>query len=154
MFFRGKLPLHINKFSEDNLDKVVTQAAIWHEMQWGYLHHIKEDYFKERQDNFYIVKFNELPIGMFRLTDQLSIDNKMKIKHLSFVFVESTFQRMGVGNQIIKKAKEIAEKDNASLISLHTLNPTLNKFYEKQGAVPVCDGNIGINPTTLLRINI
>jgi GNAT superfamily N-acetyltransferase len=78
----------------------------------------------------------------------------MKITHRSFVFIESSFRGMGIGKQILEKAKDMAKAEHADLITLHTLNPNLNKFYEKQGARIVCDGNIGVNPTTFLRINI
>jgi hypothetical protein len=44
MFFgiHKKLSLQIHKFSEE-------KAAFWHEVQWGYLSHIKEDYFKDKK---------------------------------------------------------------------------------------------------------
>ncbi|HEX2549198.1 MAG TPA: hypothetical protein VHM20_05160 [Gammaproteobacteria bacterium] len=52
MFFgiHKKLSLQIHPFSEEkDLDNILKKAAFWHEVQWGYLSHIKEDYFKDKK---------------------------------------------------------------------------------------------------------
>lgn len=53
---------------------------------------------------------------------------------------------------MLEMAKKISASQGSQMLVLDTLNPELNKFYEKHGAAVVCESQLLRHPTTLMRI--
>ncbi|MBS0289852.1 MAG: GNAT family N-acetyltransferase [Proteobacteria bacterium] len=140
----------------------VTQAALWAESKWGYMRAFPGLEFREEQvrtykKHFYIVTYANEPIGMFACYPQtLHPDlNRRNLIHyyLDAMYVIESLRGMGIGSRILEFAKKEFKKQNPNVvITLDTVNPKLNLFYEKHDAVQICeDRSLGC-PTTKLRI--
>lgn len=125
----------------------------------------------EFENNFYIATYENIPIGMFGFKDYpIKTENKDTkpedkfaeafkknpgtTKELVYVYVDQSFRNLGIGTSIIKKAKEICSNANVKHIVFDTLNPNLNRFYEKLGALEVCESNLFSFPTTWMKMPI
>lgn len=161
-YYKSSLPLmlEINRLiDEKEVDKILKKMVTWNQDQWGYLtpkHDQKETLkiFSEMKEKFYITKFKQEIIGMFAISSQKSVDEKSIFNKLWYFYIDGGYRGLGVGSQMIKKAKEISKQQGAGMLILNTINPHLNKFYEKQGAIVVCDNFYLDNPTTLLKFNL
>lgn len=143
-FFSAKksgLDLEIKRLSLNT--EHLKQASIWADEAWGYLENSQDilvEDIKEHADRFYIATYNQTMIGMFGLYQHHSLNNKLVIDELNYVYIHPNFRKFGIGKSMIERAKEISKHEHgADLIILETASPTLNKFYEKLGAKLVCD---------------
>lgn len=140
-------------------------AAKWAEEEWGYIRNkgveYREGVMKELKDEVYIGFIADKPVAMFALinhslTNELSITSKKlpSTKELMYVYVDKEYRGLGFGKQIIEKVKELACESKSDRIFLDTLKPSLNRFYEKHGAVVACEGTLYSHPTDVLIIRV
>lgn len=108
------------------------------------------------------------PVGMFalfdipidaKITDALKERNPIAIKELNCVYISKNFRGLGLDNALVTEAKKIAAQLGTEIIVFDTLNPSLNHFYEKNGAKFVCESRCpkdskDSNPTSFFRINL
>jgi diamine N-acetyltransferase len=131
------------------------QAANWVENKWGYIRQLgvaeRTRLMTDQIANLYILSYAEQPIGMFGLLNYAGATNT---KELYYVYVDECFRFMGLGSRLVKEALEVAKKQGVSLIVLDTLNPNLNKFYEKLGATVVCESQLYGCPTSFMRLHL
>lgn len=143
--------LRIYKLSENST--WLEQAALWAEEKWGYVRGFpgiskRKELIGLLKDGFYMVTYGKCAVGMFALLDH----QKPNTKELMYVYIDEALRGLGIGNLIITKAKQISEELGAKEIIFDTLNPNLNRFYEKLQAKAVCDGQLLGHPTTVFRM--
>jgi len=157
--------LDVSLLSEEKDDSCLTQVAVWIEKKWGYLRgnpgiEKRKELTKAIEDRIYIVKYGNQPVGMFALHDctffnsQTEHEEKISAKELTHVYVDESLRGSGVGSKIVQIAKTLAKSQGANLIILDTLNPHLNKFYEKHGANVICENQFLGHPSTLLSMKL
>jgi diamine N-acetyltransferase len=132
----------------------LAQAALWTEEKWGYIRGFpgvskREELLKKISNGFYMVTYGKCAVGMFALFDH---DTLPHAKELMYVYVDEPFRGLGIGKKIITMAKQISASLSGKIIIFDTLNPNLNRFYEKQGAEAVCDGQLLGHPTTVFKM--
>ena len=154
-----KHELKISKLAEEKTDDCLNQVSKWIEDKWGYLRgnpglEKRREMTKAIADELYLLKYADQPIAMFRLGDHQPLDAKTNVKELTHVYVDERFRSAGIGGRIVDIAKREAKLQGASLIVLDTLNPNLNRFYEKNGAVEVCETKFLGAPSTKLRMTL
>lgn len=143
----------------------LTQAATWAEKEWGYIRNkgvaFREGVLTGISEQVYIGTFKGKPVAMFALLDhefhpdlRAANENLPKARELMYVYVEKECRGLGFGRQIIDEVKRLAQEADADLILLDTLNPHLNRMYEKQGAEVVCENHLFTHPTDVLTIKI
>lgn len=170
-----KFNFNIVKLSDEM--KYLEQVAIWTEKQWGFLRNNpgiekRKELTKAIKDNLYLIIYAGQPVGMFALHNHevLSVVEtlqsneetkeptskvvKVKAKELTHVYIDKRVRGMGLGGRMIEAAKKIAKEQGVELVLLDTLNPNLNKFYEKHGAKVICDSQFLSHPSTMLRIKL
>lgn len=78
---------------------------------------------------------NENRAGFIHLQLQKDYFNGGKVAYISDVAVEPNFEGRGVGRTLLEKAREWANEQECSLISLHVFanNTRARKIYEKLG---------------------
>jgi GNAT superfamily N-acetyltransferase len=74
---------------------------------------------------------------MFALYDG-ELDNSKK---LTYVYVTEDFRGLGIGVQLMDFAKQKCKDMGSEQIVFDTLNPNLDRFYEKRGAKVVCEAS-------------
>lgn len=140
-------------------------AAQWTEDEWGYIRNkgveFRAEILRSLSDSIYVGTFAGTPVALFGLLehsfhrDLAKATNKLpNTFELMYVFVEKEYRGLGFGKQIIEEAKSVASQSGANLILLDTLKPTLNRFYEKQGAELVCGGRLFSHPTEVFKIRL
>ncbi len=166
ILFTSALMPHKLKFTKlSERMELVTIAAVWAETEWGYIRNkgveYREGVLSAISANVYIGTFGDQPVAMFALLDHEFhkdlIDTGKKLPHvreLMYVYVEENHRGLGFGLQIINEAKCLAKEAGADLILLDTLKPGLNRMYEKQGAVEVCEGSLFLQRTDVMRMGI
>lgn len=152
--FKHKLQLY--NLGQVKKKEWLKQASEWTEKKWGYVNKFKGVEYQEKlidrlKDNFYIVTYAKQVIGMFALCEHHDLGNT-SAKELMFVYVDESFRGIGIGGKIIRMAKAICLNQGNKMIVLDTLNPNLNRFYEKHGAKVICDGQLIGQPTTLMMM--
>jgi GNAT superfamily N-acetyltransferase len=162
----------VKELMEDQTE-LLQLAAEWHHDKWGHIHSPgrklgKQADVEERKKHiinltqnphhFYIVSCRIMgkptPVGMFALKAHNSFLEKITITELDDVYIDRRFRALGLGGNIIKSAKIIATEKGYSSIILDTLNPNLNRFYEKNGARCVAEGRCNGFPTEKLVITL
>lgn len=157
--------LDVSLLSEEKDESFLEQIAIWTEKKWGYLRgnpgiEKRKELTKAIQDKIYLVKYGNHLVGIFALHNHALLESetkseeKIQVKELTHVYVDERFRGSSVGSRIVNIAKETAKAQGANLIILDTLNPTLNKFYERHGAKVICDNQFLGHPSTLLRMKL
>jgi predicted ABC-type ATPase/GNAT superfamily N-acetyltransferase len=153
-------PLKISKLSENS--PWLEQIAFWIEEKWGYIRNfpgisVRKELISKalKVGDFYVLAYENRPVGMFALfnyDNKYYANKKIAAKELMYVYVDECFRGLGIGRKIIEAAKKIAYNQGAKTLILDTLNPNLNKFYEKQGAHEICESTLLNHPTTLFRL--
>jgi GNAT superfamily N-acetyltransferase len=146
--------------------KYVEQITEWLERQWGYFRHLGRDWRREDiiqdEKNYFIVTYAEQPIGLFVLKDVENFSS-MRLKELWCFYIDESFRGHGLAPRMMDIIKNICIQEEFELIVLDTVNPRLNKFYEKQGAQVVCDASFTVEddkkikrtyPTTVLSLSL
>lgn len=139
-------------------------AAKWAEDEWGYIRNkgveYREELLRGISDNVFIGFYADQPVAMFALFPHEAhsdlaekLDNFPKSVALAYVYVNEGFRGLGLGVQIVNQAKLEAHKQDAALIYFDTLKPSLNRFYEKQGAKLVCEGRLFFEPTEVFHLS-
>jgi diamine N-acetyltransferase len=164
MFFyttlgKFRFPLDVLKLSENQ--SWLNQAAVWTEKKWGYIRGYpglekRKELLSKLQNDFYIVMYGKHAVGMFFLLDYPSFNKNRTTpnKELMYFYVDESFRGLGIGGRMLKMAKKMAADQGGEMMILDTLNPNLNKFYEKHGAKIICDSQFLGHPTTELRIGL
>ncbi|WP_131783526.1 GNAT family N-acetyltransferase [Legionella gresilensis] len=161
LLFSSALKKHKITFKTlNNCMEYVPLAAKWAEDEWGYIRNKGVEYREELMRNLsskvYIGLFAGQPVAMFALIDR-NFDESTGAsfaQELMYVYVDKNYRGLGFGKQIIDQAKQVTTQLGANLIVLDTLKPSLNRFYENQGAKIVCEGELFSHPTEVLRINL
>ena len=165
-FFTSKKVKHRLEFSSLSQCKECSLlAAKWAESEWGYIRNKGID-FRQKillriQDYLYIGFYAREPVAMFALIPNhfakeiiASQAYPLNVFELMYVFVDKRFRGLGFGKCIVDHAKELARANNADVISFDTLKPSLNRFYEIQGAKMIGQGNLYSEPTDMFYISI
>ncbi len=143
----------------------VPLAAQWAEGEWGYIRNMGVEYrtrvMCDLSQYVYIGLFAEKPVAMFALLERkfspdlvAATDCPIHARELMYVYVDKNYRGFGFGKQIIDEAKQLAKQAGATLILLDTLKPSLNRFYEKQGARIVCESELFSHATDVLKISV
>ncbi|HAT1764940.1 TPA: GNAT family N-acetyltransferase [Legionella pneumophila] len=152
-------------------------AAMWAKNAWGYMHLDDEQFhYKQLQElceHVYIAMYDGLPVGMLAVIEKtLSLEEsieessekivedpstpeiiKMKNAYLDYVYIDERARSMGLAGIIIEKAKNLAREMNAEVMSLETLNSTLNGLYKRKGGRVICEGRYNDSyPTEIIRL--
>lgn len=145
----------------DRCPQYFEQVVAWAEFSWGYLenkHYNVREHIKEIEKNFYIATYglDATPVGMFALENRKILENTdhedlSSTKHLTYVYIDENYRRMGIGSCLIELVKERALLMGGSSIFLETLSTTLNKFYELHGAKVICD--LGVESALRIALN-
>lgn len=165
MFFyatseKFKHNLTIVKLSDNRNEAWIDQIAQWMEKKWGYFRGFpgvafrREQITKDLMNDLYVLTYANQIIGMFILRNYESFNKNITAKELMSVYIEDSFRGLGLGTQVIKRAKAICQDAGAEMMIFETLNPNLNHFYEKNGANVICDSRFLKEPTSLLRIKL
>ncbi len=153
-----KFDLTLTRLSEEKNMESLEQVAEWTENKWGYLRgnpgiEKRKELMEKIKENLYVVKYANQPVGMFALHEHRPLDEETQVKELSHVYVDDRFRGTGIGSRLVEAAKKIAKEQSAALIVFDTLNPELNRFYERHGAKVVCESQFMGQPSTLLRMD-
>ena len=179
LFSRAKPTVQFTKLSEvdehsfGNYLELVTE---WFTKEWGYIHDKGKDpdqaiddrmvYLTKNADRIYLAFYNELVVGAFRIENKefenellTSQENKgwqgkLKTNEIWFIYVDPLSRGLGVGRQIVQEIKRISMGDEANIVLLETLKPSLNRLYTSEGAEQICDNALDNNPTDVLRIKL
>lgn len=98
-----------------------------------------KSYIKERLDNedsvIFVVKNNQKYIGFTQLYPTFSSISMKNAWILNDLFVDPVARQQGVGEMLLRQAKDFAIKTGAKSISLSTApnNYSAQKLYEKNG---------------------
>lgn len=153
--FTGNLEL--SPLIESDVDNLA-QVAEWAENKWGYIRKYpgiekrKElilDFIRESKNTLFMVKYAEQAIGMFALKHSPN----PAVKEFVYFYIAISFRSMGIGSEILTKAKEKAKEMGATMLVFETLNPHLNGFYKKNKGKEVCGSRFLKQPTTLFRMD-
>lgn len=129
-------------------------AAKWAEDKWGYIRHkgiqYREGLMRELSNDIYIGTLSGVPVAMFALLDI----KEPNTRELMYVYVDKDWRGFGFGHQIIETAKKLTAKAHMNTIKLDTLNPNLNRLYEKHGATVICEGRLFKHPMEVLTIAV
>lgn len=143
----------------------LTLAATWTEDAWGYIRNrgveCRKEILKDLSEQLYIGTLHGQPVAMFALFDHkfhpdliAGSRRLLHVRELMYVYVDKDYRGLGFGRQIIDEAKRLAREAGADLILLDTLKPNLNRMYEKQGAVGVCEGRLFSHPTEVMQMSL
>lgn len=156
LFSYAKPELTFRQLSERMQDLPI--VAKWAEDEWGYIRNkgieFRENLMRDISERVFVGYYADSPIAMFALFEE---DNHLGSNRceLMYVYVKDGCRGLGFGKQIIDQAKKLAaELFNSNLIKLDTLKPRLNKFYAKQGAEFIGEGNLFSHPADVLGIKI
>ena len=107
------------------------------------------------KDHTYIGLYAGQPVAMFVLFDKtMDPALRTKVSELTYVYVDKRCRDLGFGQQVVTEAKRIAIASGNTCIMLDTLKPRLDRFYEKQGASVVAEGQLFSHPTEVLAMRI
>lgn len=167
----------IKVYSLANNEQWIETVNAWsHENSLGLIALTEQDktWVQDHKNEYYILVYGEgklaQPIGMFALLDMpLSSELKKKgtnnesantIKELNCVYLSKSVRGLGLFSILMEKAKKIAKNElRASIVFLETLDPSLNRLYEKHGAKILCNSRYPKDPkesnsTTVLSITL
>ncbi|HAU1152386.1 TPA: GNAT family N-acetyltransferase [Legionella pneumophila] len=144
-------------------------AALWAKNAWGYMHQDDEQFhykqLLELCEYVYIAMYDGLPVGMLAVFEKtLSLEEnmeapstpditEMKNAYLDYVYIDERARSIGLAGIIIEKAKNLAREMDAEIMSLETLNSTLNGFYKRKGGRVICESRYNDSyPTEVIRL--
>ncbi len=90
----------------------------------------------ENEDSIiFVAKSNHKYVGFTQLYPTFSSISMKRAWILNDMFVDATARKQGVGEQLLQKAKEFANKTGAKSITLETTpdNEVAQRLYEKNG---------------------
>jgi len=124
------------------VEQYIDEMASWSEQSWGYMQNypgvdFQKAEIKNLANQFYVVLYASVPIGMFALVNDDTRPGKSK--SLMYFYVDKTFRGMGVGRRMFEEVKTIAKTGALDTLTFNTLNPRLNATYEKFGASYLCE---------------
>lgn len=112
----------------------------------------EKEYILGRQQYFHIVVYEcgmfTRPIGVFSLADvevspdiQATLGERAlgRVLDLDYFYITEEMRGAGIGGLVMRRIKEMAQREGAELLTLGTLSPRLNAFYERNGAKVVSD---------------
>ncbi|WP_267885273.1 GNAT family N-acetyltransferase [Legionella adelaidensis] len=70
------------------------------------------------------------------------------------MYVDPFARGLGVGRQIVKQIKRHSKEEEAKMVLLETLKPSLNHLYQTEDAEIISENNLDGHPTDVLRINL
>lgn len=138
--FRHRLVLQ--RLSTLTVDQYIDEMASWSESAWGYMQNFpgldnQKENIRSCPDNFYVILYANLPIGMFALKDDYTRQGNSK-KLMNF-YVDPSFRGMGVGKRMFDMVIDISRSEKFDTLTFNTLNPRLNGIYIKYGAKYLCE---------------
>ncbi|QMT59455.1 GNAT family N-acetyltransferase [Legionella sp. PC997] len=144
-------------------------AAAWAEGEWGYIRNKGVEYRKNLlnglKDYVYVGTLGDEPVALFAIFPKemaAEFSNKKfkapAVSELMYVYVDKPYRGLGLGRQIIEKAKQIAKAQEAEFIMLDTLKPSLNRFYgngkEHSKTQIIAENQLFSHPTDVLVIKL